>query len=95
MNREFHRWWSNDLQRNMDLLVFGHDGPKVLVFPTSMGRFFEYEDNKMIAALADRLEYGQLQVYCVDGVDTRELVQQAGASLLAGAAASCNTSATS
>ena len=70
MNREFHRWWSNDLQRNMDLLVFGHDGPKVLVFPTSMGRFFEYEDNKMIAALADRLEYGQLQVYCVDGVDT-------------------------
>ena len=70
MNREFHRWWSNDLQRNMDLLVFGHDGPKVLVFPTSMGRYFEYEDNKMIATLADRLENGWLQIYCVDSVDT-------------------------
>ena len=35
-----------------------------------MGRFFEYEDNKMIAALADRLEYGQLQIYCVDSVDS-------------------------
>ena len=54
----------------MDLLVFGHDGPKVLVFPTSMGRYFEYEDNKMIAALSDRLESGQLQIYCVDSVDT-------------------------
>ena len=50
----------------MDLVVFGHDGPKVIVFPTSQGRFYEYEDNKMIAALADRLEYGQLQIYCVD-----------------------------
>ena len=53
----------------MDLVVFGHDGPKVIVFPTSQGRFYEYEDNKMIAALADRLEYGQLQIYCVDSVD--------------------------
>ncbi|MGC2110377.1 MAG: alpha/beta hydrolase-fold protein [Candidatus Korobacteraceae bacterium] len=70
MNREYHRWWSNDLGRDMDLLVFGHDGPKVLVFPTSMGRFFEYEDNKMVATLADRLDAGQLQIYCVDSVDT-------------------------
>jgi esterase/lipase superfamily enzyme len=70
VNREFHHWWSKDLQRDMELLVFGHDGPKVLVFPTSMGRYFEYEDNKMISALADRLEHGQLQIYCVDSVDT-------------------------
>ncbi len=54
----------------MDLLVFGHDGPKVIVFPTSQGRFYEYEDNKMIEAVADRLENGQLQIYCVDSVDS-------------------------
>jgi len=69
VNREFHRWWSKDLNRDMDLLVFGHDGPKVLVFPTSQGRFYEYEDNKMVAALADRLDNGWLQIYCVDSVD--------------------------
>ena len=70
MNREYHRWWSHDLQRDMELLVFGHAGTKVLVFPTSMGKYFEYEDNKMIAAVADRIEAGQLQIYCVDGVDS-------------------------
>jgi esterase/lipase superfamily enzyme len=70
LNREYHRWWSHDLQRDMELLVFGHAGTKVLVFPTSMGKYFEYEDNKMIAAVADRLEAGQLQIYCVDGVDS-------------------------
>ena len=54
----------------MEMLVFGHDGTKVLVFPTSMGRFFEYEDNKMVDALADRIDRGQLQLFCVDSVDS-------------------------
>jgi esterase/lipase superfamily enzyme len=53
----------------MELLVFGHAGTKVLVFPTSMGRFFEYEDNKMIETLTDRIDGGRLQLYCVDSVD--------------------------
>jgi esterase/lipase superfamily enzyme len=54
----------------MEMLVFGHDGTKVLVFPTSMGRFFEYEDNRMVDALADRIDGGQLQLFCVDSVDS-------------------------
>jgi len=54
----------------MEMLVFGHDGSKVLVFPTSMGRFFEYEDNRMVDALADRINTGQLQLFCVDSVDS-------------------------
>jgi esterase/lipase superfamily enzyme len=53
----------------MDLLIFGHAGARVLVFPTSMGRFFEWEDRGMIAALGEHLERGWLQLYCVDSVD--------------------------
>lgn len=43
MNREFHRWHSPSLGRDMDLLVFGHAGARAIVFPTSMGRFFEWK----------------------------------------------------
>jgi esterase/lipase superfamily enzyme len=43
MNREFHRWHSPALGRDMDLLVFGHAGARAIVFPTSMGRFFEWK----------------------------------------------------
>ncbi len=43
MNREYHKWYSNALRRDMELLVFGHSGVPLLVFPTSMGRFFDYE----------------------------------------------------
>jgi esterase/lipase superfamily enzyme len=53
----------------MELLVFGHGGARVLVFPTSMGRFFEWEDRGMIGALGEHVGRGWLQLYCLDSVD--------------------------
>jgi len=69
MNREFHRWHSPSLDRSMELLVFGHGGARVLVFPTSRGRFYEFEDRGMVNALAHQIERGWIQLYCVDSVD--------------------------
>lgn len=54
----------------MDLLVVGHAGARVLVFPSSMGRFFEWEDRGMMNALAEHLERGWIQMFCVDSVDS-------------------------
>lgn len=70
MNREYHRWYSPSLNRHMDLLIFGHGGARVLVFPTSKGKFFEWEDRGMMNALAGHIDNGWIQVYCVDSVDT-------------------------
>ncbi len=69
MNRQYHRWYSQALNRDMELLVFGHAGPPLLVFPSSMGSFFEYEDRGMVAAVGDKLEHGGLQLFCVSSVD--------------------------
>ena len=55
MIRDHHKWFSRSLDRDMEMLAFGHEGPPVIVFPTSMGAFFEYEDRGMIGALADKL----------------------------------------
>jgi esterase/lipase superfamily enzyme len=54
----------------MELLVFGHMGAPVLVFPTSMGRFFEWEDRGMVDALRDHIANGWIQLWCVDSVDS-------------------------
>lgn len=70
MNREYHRWYSPALNRDMELLIFGHAGARVLVFPTSMGRFFEWEDRHMISALREHINNGWLQLFCVDSVDS-------------------------
>jgi esterase/lipase superfamily enzyme len=73
MNREYHKGYSHELNRDMEALVFGHTGQPLLVFPSSQGRFFEYEDAGMIRVLAQRIEEGQLQVFCVDSVDSESL----------------------
>ncbi len=69
MNREYHKWHSSRLGREMELLVFGHAGLPAIVYPTSGGRFFEFEDRGMIGALAGKIDAGQLQVCCVDSID--------------------------
>jgi esterase/lipase superfamily enzyme len=70
MRREYHRWFSHALGRDMELLTFGHAGFPVIVFPTSQGAFFEYEDRGMVAALAEKIDAGIVQLCCVTTVDS-------------------------
>jgi esterase/lipase superfamily enzyme len=69
MHRCYHRWFSPSLGRDMELLVFGHAGPRVLAFPASKHPFYDWEDRGLVGALAGRLEAGRLQLFCVDQVD--------------------------
>jgi esterase/lipase superfamily enzyme len=53
----------------MELLWFGHAGRPVLVFPTSVGRFYQNEDFGLVGGLKDKIDAGYIQLCCVDGVD--------------------------
>jgi esterase/lipase superfamily enzyme len=70
MNREYHKWYSPALGREMELLLFGHGGEPVLLFPTSCGRFYQNEDFGLIGSIADRIDAGRTIVACVDSVDS-------------------------
>ncbi len=69
MNREYVEWDSPALGRKMGLLWFGHGGPTMIWFPTSQGRFYQYEDFGLIGTVSDLVDSGRLQVACVDSVD--------------------------
>ncbi|MDD4991518.1 MAG: alpha/beta hydrolase-fold protein [Paludibacter sp.] len=69
MKREYHKWFSQNLRRNMELLVYGHAGAKVLLFPTRTARFFDYENWRIIESLQHHIEQGWLQVYTLDSID--------------------------
>ena len=69
MNREYHHWYSPRLGRDMEFLLFGHAGAKVLVFPTRDGRFFEFEDLRIVQSIRSKIEAGHLQLVCLDSID--------------------------
>jgi esterase/lipase superfamily enzyme len=57
----------------MELLVFGHAGARVIVFPTRAGRFYDYENWKLVNALQHKLDQGHIQLYCLDSIDSESL----------------------
>lgn len=53
------------------MLTFGHGGQNLLVFPTSKGKFYEFEDFSMTQALAWPLSQGWVQCTCIDSADAQ------------------------
>jgi esterase/lipase superfamily enzyme len=76
MQRDYTRDYSPSLGREMELLRFGASGTSLLVFPTSQGRFYQWEDFGMVGALGDWIEAGSLQLFCVDSVDSESWYAQ-------------------
>ena len=77
MKREYRSWQSPALGRSMELLVFGDGGMPVIVFPTSMGRFYQWEDFGMVAHLGSRIDAGYVQLWCIDSVDSESFYDNA------------------
>src|SRR6202041_3495681 len=73
MQREYHKWFSHRLNRETEVLVFGHRGARVIVFPTREGRFYDYENFGLVSSLAPPIESGRIQLFCVDSVDSESL----------------------
>lgn len=71
MQTEYHQWWSPKLNQNMELKVYGHYGKPLLVFPAQSGRFFDYENFGMIAAIQEFIDDGKIKVFAVDSIDSQ------------------------
>jgi esterase/lipase superfamily enzyme len=55
----------------MEVIVHGHAGARVLVFPTSQGTNHEWEDRRMFDVVGDRILAGEFQFWCVPSVDAQ------------------------
>ena len=51
------------------MLVFGDRGYPVIIFPTSMGRYYEAKDFKLIEAVQWFAQTHKFKFYCLDSVD--------------------------
>jgi esterase/lipase superfamily enzyme len=69
VRRDYIKAESARLGRPMEMLWFGHAGRPVLMFPTSVGRFYQVEDFGIIGGLTGMIDAGVVQAVCVDSVD--------------------------
>ncbi|MEW6653016.1 MAG: esterase, partial [Bacteroidota bacterium] len=69
MKEQYHTWYTQYLSRDFEMLVFGHTGFPVILFPTSKGKYYENKDNGLIDSAAHLIENGKIKIYCPDGID--------------------------
>jgi len=70
MHTEVHRWYSPNLGKEMELKIYGHYGQTFIVFPTSKGRYFDYEGQGMIDKISPFINSGKIKMFAIDSVDT-------------------------
>jgi len=68
-----HRFYSHHLRHDTELKAYGHGGHPFIIFPSSKGRFWDFEANGMIHAIWHWIGSGKIQVFCVDGIDHQSL----------------------
>jgi esterase/lipase superfamily enzyme len=66
MRREVHRWYSDRILRDMTVVVLGHWGPPMIMFPTSGGDEGEYERLSLIGAISGHIDAGRIKAFCVN-----------------------------
>jgi len=69
LKEDYHKWYSPTLNKDIEMLVFGHAGYPVILFPTTMGRFYECKNMQLIASAKWFLEEGLVQIYCPDSIN--------------------------
>lgn len=69
MIENYLKWHSPNLGKEFEMLVFGDKGFPMLLFPTSMGRYYESKDFGLIDAIGWFIEEGRIKVYCPDSID--------------------------
>ena len=69
MQTYYTKWYSPNLNRDMEIKVYGHAGRPVLFIPCQDGRFFDFENYKMTDVWAPWIESGQCMVFAIDAMD--------------------------
>jgi len=69
MKIKYEFFHSKHLDRVMEFKHYGESGKPMMAFPSSGGRFFEYEDFKMVDACRPFIEEGLIQLFTPDSID--------------------------
>jgi esterase/lipase superfamily enzyme len=61
MKEELKEWYSPNLSKDIKTLVFGHSGSPIILFPTSMGSYYETKDFKLLESIQGFVDDGKVK----------------------------------
>jgi esterase/lipase superfamily enzyme len=67
--REIQKWWSPNLDKEMEIVIYGYKGYALLLFPTAAADFLEYERFHLIDSIGDFLARGEIKVFCINSIN--------------------------
>jgi esterase/lipase superfamily enzyme len=71
LTEQYHRWYSPNLNTDLEMLVFGDRGYPVILFPTTKGRFHQNKDFGLIESAKWFIDEGLVKIYCPDTIDAQ------------------------
>ena len=69
MQYEEVSWYSERVQRNMRIKIYGHYGAPIIVFPCQDKQSDDFFNNGMIDTLAPFIDEGRIKLFCLDSND--------------------------
>lgn len=69
MQENYVKWYSPNLSKDIEMLVYGDRGYPLIVFPSSKGRFYESKDFGLVQTIHWFVDRGFIQVFCPDSID--------------------------
>ena len=69
MHKEIHKWWSPNLDKDLEIAVYGHYGYALLMFPTAGADFLEYERFQLIEKIAWFIDAGKVKVFSINSIN--------------------------
>jgi len=69
VHREIQKWQSPNLNKDMEIVVYGHYGYALLMFPTAAADYLEYERFQLIDAIAPFINDGKLKAFSINSIN--------------------------
>ena len=69
MEERYHKWYTQYLSQDFEMLVFGHAGYPVILFPPAQGKYYDAKDYGLISSAERFLNEGIIKIYCPDSFD--------------------------
>lgn len=73
MEIRYGKLFSQLLNRDTEYKIYGTGGKPFLILPCQAGRFYEFEDRKMLDYYAPYIESGKVQLFTIDAIDNETL----------------------